>query len=169
MPRTGRHGGVSSRRSGSGSRRPRRASGRTGRAAGSGRIRRTRGWIPAPAGPPARVAAAASEISRGRNETRTVRVLPAPQDTGFEGAQQALLIERYVTYKKKGQWHTRAEAVLYLTSLSADETTPEDLLAHVRGHWRGGHTTRPPHPVLKKNKTPHPPPNRPPNSSPPPT
>jgi predicted transposase YbfD/YdcC len=86
------------------------------------------------------VAAATSEISRGRIETRTVRVLPAPQDTGFEGAQQALLIERYVTYKKKGQWHTRAEAVLYLTSLSADETTPEDLLAHVRGHWRVEHT-----------------------------
>ena len=33
----------------------------------------------------------------------------------------------------------RREAVLYLTSLSADETTPEDLLAHVRGHWRVEH------------------------------
>ena len=86
------------------------------------------------------VAAATSEISRGRIETRTLRVLPAPADSGFEGAQQALLIERYVTYKKKGQWHTRAEAVLYLTSLAADETTPEDLLAHVRGHWRVEHT-----------------------------
>jgi predicted transposase YbfD/YdcC len=85
------------------------------------------------------VAAATSEITRGRIETRTVRVLPAPQDTGFAGATQALLIERYTTYKKKGQWHTRAEAVLYLTSLPADETTPEDLLAHVRGHWRVEH------------------------------
>jgi hypothetical protein len=28
------------------------------------------------------------------------RVLPAPQGTGFEDAKQALLIERYVTYKK---------------------------------------------------------------------
>lgn len=85
------------------------------------------------------VAAATSEISRGRIETRTVRVLPAPEGTGFEGARQALLIERYTTYKKKGQWHTRAEAVLYLTSLGPDETTPEDLLAHVRGHWRVEH------------------------------
>ena len=59
-----------------------------------------------------------------------------PRGTGFTGAEQALLIERYVTYKKKGRWHTRAEAVLYLTSLAEDETTPEDLLAHVRGHWR---------------------------------
>jgi predicted transposase YbfD/YdcC len=85
------------------------------------------------------VAAATSEISRGRIETRTIRVLPAPAGTGFEDAGQALLIERYTTCKKKGQWHTRAEAVLYITSLSADETTPEDLLAHVRGHWRVEH------------------------------
>jgi len=85
------------------------------------------------------VTAATSEISRGRVETRTIRALPAPQGTRFEDARQALLIERYVTYKKKGQWHTRAEAVLYLTSLSADQTTPQDLLAHVRGHWRVEH------------------------------
>ena len=64
------------------------------------------------------------------------RPRPAASGTGFEDAQQALLIERYTTYKKKGQWHTRCEAVLYITSLGADETTPEDLLAHVRGHWR---------------------------------
>ena len=61
--------------------------------------------------------------------------MAALSGTGFEDAQQALLIERYTTYKKKGQWHTRCEAVLYITSLGADETTPEDLLAHVRGHW----------------------------------
>jgi predicted transposase YbfD/YdcC len=85
------------------------------------------------------VAAATSEISRGRIETRTVRVLPAPPGTGFQDARQALLIERYTTYRKKGQWHTRAEAVLYITSLDAAETTPEDLLAHVRGHWRVEH------------------------------
>ncbi len=86
------------------------------------------------------VAAATSEISRGRIETRTIRVLPAPEGTGFAGAAQAVLIERYTTCKKKGQWHTSAEAVLYITSLSPDETTPEDLLAHVRGHWRVEHT-----------------------------
>jgi predicted transposase YbfD/YdcC len=85
------------------------------------------------------VTAATSEISRGRIETRTIRVLPAPAGTGLEGAAQAVLIERYVTQKKKGQWRTSCEAVLYLTSLSADETTPEDLLAHVRGHWRVEH------------------------------
>ena len=86
------------------------------------------------------VTAATSEITRGRIETRTIRVLPAPDGTGFAGAARALLIERYVTYKKKGQWHTRAEAVLYLTSLAPDDATPEDLLAFVRGHWRVEHT-----------------------------
>ena len=85
------------------------------------------------------VATATSEISRGRIETRTLRVLLAPEETGFADAAQALLIERYTTYKKNGQWHTRAEAVLYLTSLTAGEATPEDLLAHVRGHWRAEH------------------------------
>jgi predicted transposase YbfD/YdcC len=85
------------------------------------------------------VAAATCEITRGRIETRTLRVLPCPEGTGFAGAEQALLIERYTTYKKKGQWRTRAEAVLYLTSLAEDETTPEDLLAHIRGHWRVEH------------------------------
>jgi len=85
------------------------------------------------------VAAATSEISRGRIETRTVRVLPAPAGTGFEDAAQAILIERYTTQKKKGQWRTSCEAVLYLTSLGPDETTPGDLLAHVRGHWRVEH------------------------------
>ncbi|HTQ91980.1 MAG TPA: ISAs1 family transposase, partial [Streptosporangiaceae bacterium] len=85
------------------------------------------------------VAAATCESTRGRIETRTLRVLPCPEGTGFEGAEQALLIERYTTYKKKGQWHTRCEAVLYLTSLAEDQATPEDLLVHVRGHWRVEH------------------------------
>jgi predicted transposase YbfD/YdcC len=69
------------------------------------------------------VTAATSEISRGRIETRTLRVLPAPEGTRFAGAQRALLIERYVTYRKKGQWRTRAEAVLYLTSLTPEDAT----------------------------------------------
>jgi predicted transposase YbfD/YdcC len=86
------------------------------------------------------VTAATSEISRGRIETRTIQVLPAPAGTGFQDAAQAVLIERYTTYNKKGQWHTRCEAVLYITSLAAEDTTPQDLLAHVRGHWRIEHT-----------------------------
>jgi len=87
------------------------------------------------------VTAATSEITRGRIETRTIRVLPAPEGLDFPGAQQAILIERYVTYKKNGHWVMRnCEAVLYITSLAAEGTTPEDLLAHVRGHWTVEHT-----------------------------
>jgi predicted transposase YbfD/YdcC len=82
------------------------------------------------------VAAAASQISRGRIGTRAIRALPAPEGTGFCDAKQALLLGRYVTYRNKGQWRTRAEPVLCLTSLAAGETTPQDLLARVRGHWQ---------------------------------
>jgi predicted transposase YbfD/YdcC len=86
------------------------------------------------------VAAATSEITRGRIETRTLRVLAVPGGLDFPHAQQAVLIERYVTVKKKGQWVMRnCEAVLYVTSLAAADATPEDLLAHVRGHWTVEH------------------------------
>jgi predicted transposase YbfD/YdcC len=86
------------------------------------------------------VAAATVDTARGRIETRTIRVLPVPDGLDFPHAQQAILIERYVTVKKKGQWVMRnCEAVLYVTSLTAAQTTPEDLLAHVRGHWTVEH------------------------------
>jgi hypothetical protein len=42
--------------------------------------------------------------------------------------------------KKNGNWVMRnCEAVLYITSLTAAQTTPGDLLAHVRGHWTMEH------------------------------
>lgn len=86
------------------------------------------------------VAAATSEITRGRIETRALRVLPAPEGTGFAGAARAILIERHVTEKKDGDWVMRnCEAVLYITSLADDDATAEDLLAHIRGHWRIEH------------------------------
>jgi predicted transposase YbfD/YdcC len=82
------------------------------------------------------VAAATVDTARGRIETRTLRVLPAPDDLDFPGARQAVLIERYVTVKKNGAWVMRnCEAVLYVTSLAAADASPEDLLACVRGHW----------------------------------
>jgi predicted transposase YbfD/YdcC len=86
------------------------------------------------------VAAATVDTARGRIETRTIRVLPIPEDLDFPGAEQAILIERYVTVKKNGQWVMRnCEAVLYITSLTAGDATAEDLLAHVRGHWTVEH------------------------------
>ena len=86
------------------------------------------------------VAAATSEISRGRIETRTIRVLPAPQDLGFPYARQAVLLERYVTIKKNGRWIMRnCEAVLYVTSLDNAQASLADLLAYARGHWQVEH------------------------------
>ena len=81
--------------------------------------------------PPARSAAAASRPAPSAS--------CPPPGAPASRPRQAVLIERYTTYKKKGQWLTRAEAVLYITSLGAEETTPEDLLAHARGHWRVEH------------------------------
>jgi predicted transposase YbfD/YdcC len=82
------------------------------------------------------VAAATIDTARGRIETRTLRVLPVPDELDFPGARQAVLIERYVTVKKKQAWVMRTcEAVLYVTSLAAADTSPADLLAHIRGHW----------------------------------
>ena len=86
------------------------------------------------------VAAATSEITRGRVETRTIRVLPAPEHPGFPYARQAVLLERYVTIKKNGRWVMRnCEAVLYLTSLDAAQASPAGLLAYARGHWTVEH------------------------------
>ena len=83
------------------------------------------------------VTAATAEVQRRRIETRTIRVLPAPHDLDFPHARQAIVIERYVTIRKRGRWVSRkSEAVLYLTSLPAPLASPADLLACVRGHWR---------------------------------
>ena len=86
------------------------------------------------------VAAATVDTARGPIETRTVRVLPVPEGLDYPYAQQAMLIERYVTARKNGCWVMRnCEAVLYLTSPAAEDASPGDLLAHVRGHWRVEH------------------------------
>ncbi len=86
------------------------------------------------------VAAATTDVRRGRIETRTIQVLPAPAGLDFPGASQAILIERYVTIRKNGKWASRnCEAVLYLTSLDARHASPAGLLALIRGHWQIEH------------------------------
>jgi predicted transposase YbfD/YdcC len=86
------------------------------------------------------VAAATVDTARGRIETRTIRVLPVPDGLDFPYAEQAILIERYITIKKNGTWVMRnCEAVLYITNLGAEDATAQDLLAHVRGHWTVEH------------------------------
>ena len=68
---------------------------------------------------------------RGRHELRTIQVLPAPLDLNFPYVVQVFLIERTVTVKGK----TTHQAMLYVTSLTAEQADPADLLAYVRQHW----------------------------------
>ena len=56
--------------------------------------------------------------------------------------EQAALIERYTAAKDtKGEAVTRSETVLILTTASADEAPPADLLALNRGHWAATEAT----------------------------
>jgi predicted transposase YbfD/YdcC len=82
-------------------------------------------WANAP------VTAWSVDEDRGRHEVRTIQVLPAPPDLNFPHVVQVFLIEWTVTVK--GQ--TSYQAMLYVTSLTAKQADPADLLAYVRQHW----------------------------------
>jgi len=77
------------------------------------------------------ITARTEDRDRGRHEIRTIQVLDAPQNLNFPHVKQVLLIERATTQKGK----TTYQAMLYITSLTAEQAGPADLLAHVRGHW----------------------------------
>ena len=88
------------------------------------------------------IAAATFEADRGRIETRTIQVAPAPEGLKYPDMKQASLIERYTTFKdKKGKTVTRSETVLVLTTASPDQAPPADLLALNRGHWAATEAT----------------------------
>jgi predicted transposase YbfD/YdcC len=67
---------------------------------------------------------------RGRHELRTIQVLPAPPELNFPYVVQVFLIERTVTVNGE----TTYQAMLYVTSLTAEQADPADLLAYVRQH-----------------------------------
>jgi predicted transposase YbfD/YdcC len=70
----------------------------------------------------------------GRDETRTIQVLPAP-DGLFPHAAQAFLIERTVRDPHDGQLRS-AVAALGITSRTTERGgTPQILAAAARGHW----------------------------------
>jgi predicted transposase YbfD/YdcC len=69
----------------------------------------------------------------GRDERRTIQVLPAP-DRIFPYAQQVFLIERYV-HDLSGTLIS-AVAALGITALSAEQAGPQRLADLVRAHWR---------------------------------
>ena len=78
---------------------------------------------------------AASEVQRGhgRVTTRTIQVMPAPEDLPFPHVNRVWLIERYVTALDGTP--TSAVAALGVTNLTADTTAPQRLAALVRNHW----------------------------------
>ncbi len=78
---------------------------------------------------------AASEVQRGHGRviTRTIQVLPAPEDLPFPHVNQVWLIERYVTALDGTP--SSAVAALGVTNLTTDTTSPQRLAALVRNHW----------------------------------
>ena len=71
----------------------------------------------------------------GRTDARTIKTLP-PDDlirALFPHVEQVFLIERY-SYAPGGTLLS-AVAVLGITSLTAEQAGPHDLLAYLRGHW----------------------------------
>jgi hypothetical protein len=68
----------------------------------------------------------------GRDERRTIHLLPAPEGI-FPYAQQAFLVERYVHDLTAAL--TSAIAALGITALPAAHAGPERLANLIRGHW----------------------------------
>ncbi len=78
---------------------------------------------------------AARQVDRGhgRVTTRTIQVLPAPEDLPFPHVNQIWLIERYVT-DPDGK-PSSAVAALGVTNLPAERATPDRIASLVRDHW----------------------------------
>jgi predicted transposase YbfD/YdcC len=91
------------------------------------------------------IAHTTTETGHGRREKRTIRVLDAPDDLDFPHVKQVFLIERTTirtVYKRtknskkvKKTMVTRCVAALGMTSLTAEQATPEHLATYVRSHW----------------------------------
>jgi len=80
------------------------------------------------------IAHAARDRGHGRDETRTLQVLPAPEGL-FPHTAQAFLIERTVLDPHSGELRS-AVAALGITSRSTKRGgTPEVIAAAARGHW----------------------------------
>jgi predicted transposase YbfD/YdcC len=69
----------------------------------------------------------------GRQEIRTIQVLPAPKGVKFPHVKQVFLIERHF-YDLDGDPLSSA-AVLGVTSLTATQAGPERLASFTRGEW----------------------------------
>ena len=79
------------------------------------------------------IAHATTDKGHGRITTRTIQVLPAPDDLPFPHVSQVFLIERYVT-GLNGQ-PVSAVAALGVASLGPGQASPADLARYVREQW----------------------------------
>jgi predicted transposase YbfD/YdcC len=85
------------------------------------------------------------ETGHGRWEKRTIQVTDAPEDVNFPHAGQVFLIERSTlrTIRKRAKNSKKYKkiqvrssiAVLCITSLTAEQATPEHLATYIRQHW----------------------------------
>ncbi|MGA5135384.1 ISAs1 family transposase [Streptomyces olivoreticuli] len=74
-----------------------------------------------------------SERNRGRTETRSLEVLPTPEQADFPHAVRAVLIERTTTGRGDGKIHCYAE--LGITSAPTATASATDLARIARDHW----------------------------------
>jgi predicted transposase YbfD/YdcC len=79
------------------------------------------------------IAHSATDRGHGRITTRTIQVLPAPEDLPFPHVSQVLLIERYVS--DLGGKPVSAVAAFGVASPAADRASAADLAHHVREQW----------------------------------
>jgi predicted transposase YbfD/YdcC len=79
------------------------------------------------------VAHSQTDRGHGRVTTRTIQVLPAPEDLPFPHVSQALLIERYVSDLAGNR--LSAVAALGVASPGPDKVSPADLARYVSGQW----------------------------------
>ena len=79
------------------------------------------------------VACSATDKGHGRITTRTIQVLPAPEELPFPHVSQVFLIERYVT-DLAGK-PVSAVAALGVASPAPDLASPADLARYVREQW----------------------------------
>jgi predicted transposase YbfD/YdcC len=79
------------------------------------------------------VAHSQTQKGHGRIETRTIQVLPAPENLPFPHVRQVWLIERYVSDLAGNL--LSAVAALGVASPGPDKASPAGLAGYVRGHW----------------------------------
>ena len=81
----------------------------------------------------AKIAHTSQDTGHGRDETRTIQVLPAPDDLPFPHAAQVFLIERHI--RRLDRSHRSDVAALGVTSLTAARAAPARIAALVRAEW----------------------------------